>query len=131
MVADRSTSVERSALEKCWYTDSIRSLLQLLGDRFLVFYDMDNTLDSLRISGPRERTLDVVLHVNFRNDALRYGGSVWVWSRDTLVPPENLWLPLLKTAVSADPVAKAYGMMRLIRMITNSVTAPSVYSSTN
>ena len=131
LVADRTTSVERSTLEERSYTHLIKSLLQLLGDRFVVFYDIDNTLDSLRMALPREKILDVGLHIHLRNDALRYGDSVWVRSHDTLVMLEGLWLPLLTTAVPADPVAKAYGLMRLIRMITGSGTAPPVYPSAN
>ena len=43
----------------------------ILSDRYIVFYDQKSTLDALRFALPRDRAVNIGLHVLFQNDAFK------------------------------------------------------------
>ena len=72
------------------YSELVHFLLDSLSDRYFVFYDRESTLEALRLALPRDRSVDVGLHVLLRNDALRAGGTIWNRSRSRLAPLREL-----------------------------------------
>ena len=72
------------------YPEALRGLSKLLARRYMVCYDGDATLDALRLSLPVKRTTDIGKNIPIRNRALRFGGTCWCRSRNTLVELEML-----------------------------------------
>ena len=96
-----------------------------------VFNNRELTLEALRFALFREKTIDLAKHVNFRNDALHYVGSVTIRLRNWFVQLEDLWLPLVKSMMPSDPMARAQRLMQMLRLNVESVKATSIYPSLN
>ena len=107
------------------YTETLGGLLQLLARRYMVFYDRDATLDALRLSLPVKRTTDIGKNIQIRNRALRFGGTYWSRSRNTLVKLDMLWGPNLGGLVPDDFVARARAILELFQRIADPIPHPN------
>ena len=100
-------------------------LLDSLSDRYFVFNDWESTLETLGLALPRDRSVDVGLHVLLRNDALRAGGTIWNRSRSRLAPLRGLWEPILRTHMPENLVDRARGIMQLFKNFGTSLAQPT------
>ena len=107
------------------YSELLNFLLDNLSDQYFVFYDRESTLEALRLALPRDRSVDVGLHVLLQNDALRAGGTIWNRSRSRLAPLKTLWEPILRTHVPENLVDRATGIMQLFKNFGASLAQPT------
>ena len=107
------------------YSELVHFLLDSLRDRYFVFYDQESTLEALRLALPRDRSVDVGLHVLLRNDALMAGGTIWNRSRSRLALLKGLWEPILRTHVLENLVDRARGIMQLFKNFGASLAQPT------
>ena len=89
--------------------------------QILRLYDRESTIKALRLALPRDRFIDVKLHVLLRSDALRAGGKIWNRSRSRLTPLKGLWEPILQIHVSNNLVDRAKGIMHFFKMFGTSL----------
>ena len=94
------------------YSELVHFLFDSLSDRYFVFYDRESTLEALRLALPRDRSVDVGLHVLLRNDVLRAGATIWNRSRSRLAPLRVRWEPILQTHVPENLADRARGIMQ-------------------
>ena len=65
-----------SRLPSMNYTDLVHFLMHDIAGRFFVFHDREATLEALRMTLPRDRTIDLGRQILLRNDALRAGAKM-------------------------------------------------------
>ena len=58
------------------YSELLHFLLDSLRERYLVGYDRESIFEALRLTIPRNRSVDVGLYVLLQNNALRTGGTI-------------------------------------------------------
>ena len=95
------------------YANIVAIFSKRLKTQFCVFYDCVYTLDALRFTLPRERTVYLGQYVLLKNDALRENGTAWSRSRAYRALFEDLWRPILKRVVQSDFVENAHGLLEL------------------
>ena len=81
------------------YANIVAILSERLKTRFCVFYDREYTLDALRFTLSRERTVDLGQYVFLKKHALSEGNTFWSRSRLYSASLEDLWHPILKRVV--------------------------------
>ena len=103
------------------YAEALRGLSQILAGQYIIFYDRDAVLDSLRLSLPLDRTTDIGQNMPIRNSALCVCGTCWFRSRRTLLDLEVLWRPHLGGKVPNNLVDRARGILQLFQRISDSI----------
>ena len=116
--------VRRTPLKQ--YTEMVRDLSALLTRRYMAFYDRNAVLDALRFAPLLNRTTDVGNVMHLRNDALRRNGTCWCRTRRQLVDLDALWGPLIGGRISADPIARAQGLLRMFDRVAVSISKAEV-----
>ena len=106
------------------FDDMLLVLTEVLRTHFVILYDRESTFDALRFAIPLNRAVDLGRQVILRNDALREGGLCWCRSRRRLVNLKQLWMPLLRTPPSNNPVDRARGMLQLFDRIAKGIPIP-------
>ena len=90
-----------------------------------MLHDREAVFCALRFELPADRSFDIGTSILLSNDTLRAGGSCWCRSRHRCVPIADIWEPILKRAVAADPNEFALSLLDLYARASRQSHTPS------